>query len=489
MNYALAVTNPQRKDSPYAPQRVPQKSTNNKLMSGIIKKSPSKVDDIEPNEGLSPIVTFELVFPSISKKGGEDINVETEIERVSVNGLEQKQNKINDFALYLLSNCMDENFEIKGGFRIVGEEIDEAIYQYEIYSLTQALGLIYAVNEMLKSERETISIPINQRMEIELIRVGNLVRVKNSYNDDSPAWFKFDELALEIRKSGKDYVKVAQAIEDCIDRKESIIVDSSRKDILKKKRDIISHQFQINNFISSLKHMKELFINTDISSIRDNFQRDKLKRDEFKRRIIEENRDMMTMAIDAAPDGFLDMNIDHIGVEREEMEKKEEKLPPKEKMKKKSKAEKRKEQEQNFDNDEMFQRVPPVAPIQEQFNNDYRNLTSKNIYDLGEISQENIFKISEEERVVKAENVQKGRSSQIKKNVREKNRAPQQRETQSRQQQKSKKEKKNKNIEKSKIDTAKTPIIRKETAEFIVILLGTLVILFLLYYSYQANLL
>lgn len=337
---------------------------------------------------------------------------------------------------------------------------------------------------MLKSEGEIITLPINQMRNIELIRVGNLVRFNESYNDNNSAWFNFDELALEVRKAGKNYLRTAQAIEDCIDRKEPIINDNNRKENLKKKRDMIIQKLQVNNFITSLKYMKELFMKSDIQSIRDNFQRHKIERDEYKRRIIEENRDMMSMVLNATPEGFLEMDINHIGLEQEEIEKESKPLTPPKEKKKKSKAELKKEQEQNINIEEQFQTTSTTS---EQYTKNYNNLTSKNIYDLGEMSQESIFKIDQEERYAKTDIFHK-RKSQNKKKMKTKSKPAKQNEPQQQQQQKSKKEKKSKsNIEKSKPNIVPQSKIKKETAEFIVISLGALVILLLLYYSYYYN--
>lgn len=52
----------------------------------------------------------------------------------------QKPNKISDYALYLLSRCMDDDFDIKGGYTILGEDKDT--HQDEICYITQALGYV-----------------------------------------------------------------------------------------------------------------------------------------------------------------------------------------------------------------------------------------------------------------------------------------------------------------------------------------------------------
>lgn len=312
-----------------------------------------------------------------------------------------------------------------------------------------------------------------------------ILKITGSYNDDKPEWFKFDELALGVRKAGKSYIKAAQAIDDYIDRKMSIITDSVRKENLQKKRDIISRKLQIDNFITSLKNMKELFLKSDIPSIRENFAKQKLERDESKRRLIEGNRDMMEMALKAAPEGFLEMDMDNI-VREYEIESKP-LTAPKEKKKKKSKSEIRREQEENFDNEEQFHVFPSSIPLKQyqSTKKGQNNIASKNIYDLGEISQENIFKIDQEERYTKKDYVQKRETKQSKKKKLNTNKTIKQREPKHQNRKELKMEKGGK--EKSKPKIIPKSKIRKETAELIVILLGTLVILVLLYYSYYAN--
>lgn len=107
MNYALAVTNPNRKESLDTTKQVTnQKPTNINLQPGIIKKSFSKVDLVPPKEdGLSPSsVTFELEFPYISKKGGEDVIIKNEYEKISVDRLEQ----VCSFLFNLLKTLLSQ---------------------------------------------------------------------------------------------------------------------------------------------------------------------------------------------------------------------------------------------------------------------------------------------------------------------------------------------------------------------------------------------
>lgn len=108
MNYALAVTNPQRKESSDTQKNIPNKnSTNLNLQSSIIRKSLSKVDIVPINqEGLSPYVSFELFIPFIDNKGGEEIINKTEYEKISVDGLE----KVRIIYYYCFHICEFKNF-------------------------------------------------------------------------------------------------------------------------------------------------------------------------------------------------------------------------------------------------------------------------------------------------------------------------------------------------------------------------------------------
>lgn len=230
-------------------------------------------------------------------------------------------------------------------------------------------------------------------------------------------WFQLEDLALEIREQGKKYLKVAQAVEDTLERKESR-ADKSKKEQMKKRRIAVSDKLQTRTFRSLLKTMKDLFLSSDLPALKEKYQKQEQIKDQVRKRLIEQNRDMMMMALNAAPEGFMEMDISHIGRTEEPQEIVEEvpvvqqntsadnaqDTPPvvKEKRKKRTKAEIRRAQEENFDNIELAQETVVEPQQQVSKTNQNESTQSKgyayqNSFDLGEISQENIFEITQSE--------------------------------------------------------------------------------------------
>lgn len=462
MSYPIPATNPSNNSrvmgSPQA--QVPVKSS-----------IPSMNDNFQQNlvtppnaTGISPLVVFEIKLPASQKKEQEDLDdstdhVESSEENLEesngeaennkqnktpkfntyiVDGLEQRQARINDLVSYLLNNCDDKDFEIQGGFRLFkttttkdGNIKKNSLSQFDLETIPQALGWVKSIVDLLRNS-QSVTVPIDNQDELLFVRSNNQVRVTRKKSSKKEVWFQLEDLCLAIREQGKKYLKVAQAVEDTLERKESRAGDKSKKDLMKKRRIAVSEKLQTRTFRSLLKTMKDLFLSSDLPALKEKYQRQEQLKDQQRKRLLEQNRDMMAMVLEAAPEGFLEMDISHIDEQETVVEEPQQQqqqqssqqsvtdnsqdTPPtqvKEKRKKKSKAEIRRLQEESFDNAELANELisqPEVVIVKKPTVTPKPTEAYQNAFDLGEISQESIFKLTQSSPPVKEEKKAKNKT-------------------------------------------------------------------------------
>lgn len=256
---------------------------------------------------------------------------------------------------------------------------------------------------------------VNAQDGLEFARAGNQVRVKRANKE---VWIQFEELALEIREQGKRYLKVAQAVEDILVRKEARTGDKTKLDEMKTKRIAVSKKLQTRTFHSILKAMKDLFLNSDLPALKNKIMKQKQLKEKHNKILTEQNRDMNAMALNAAPSGFMEMDVSHIGrIDDPEPEpapapvvqptpvvketEEEVKVVPQEKQRKKTKSALRREQEQNFDKEDFGTQVVETQTVQtvQTTSKVSINILANNAYDVGDESI--LIKLSERETVKK----------------------------------------------------------------------------------------
>lgn len=285
---------------------------------------------------------------------------------------------------------------------------------YACFSLTRC-SWVNAVVDLLRNVQA-----VNTQDALEFVRAGTQVRVKRA-NPAKETWVQFEDLALEIREQGKRYLKVAQAVEDILVRKEARTGDKTKLDEMKAKRIAVSKKLHTRTFHSILKSMKDLFLNSDLPALKNKIMKQKQIKEKHNKILTEQNRDMNAMALSAAPEGFMEMDISHIGkVDDPEPElaptptvattqpqkaEAEEEIKPvvQERQRKKTKAAIRREQAQNFDKDD-FSQVEVVqsesVSTSTQGIQVSSTIISKNAFDIG--SDESILtKLSERDTVKK----------------------------------------------------------------------------------------
>lgn len=230
------------------------------------------------------------------------------------------------------------------------------------------------------------------------------------------------------------------------------------------------------------------FLKSDYADPKDDVQEHDLDRDRSLKQLMEQNKDMMSMVLKAAPKGFLEMNIDHIGNQDIEMDKRDFiEYPPivvNEKRKKKTKGEIRKEQEENFDKEQILNesKIILTTSLDNEESKDAILVkgTKKNSYDIGDLSEEHIFELTKGDGNRQTQKL-KGNKQSNKKKRKEGNKKIKIKEKPQAKQKKAKVD--------QEVKLKSPPRISTESIEFMLLLLGGIIIIGIVYYTSHLNLL
>lgn len=306
------------------------------------------------NAGLSPIVRFVLRVPAAAPSDKEahststdanaessDSDSETEEDAAvaaGANGAKSKNSSTeakapvfsaqdldnnhmrqSDLVALLEKNAEDRAWELDGGFRFSkgskgsGKSSSSAIHDLDLSTVTLSLKWLSAIIELLRSKTST-NIAAGGGSFISIARVENQIRVIriNGGQASKELWLAFDDVVLDVREQAKLYLKVANRVEQILERRESQLADKQRKDAAQR-RKAVSNKLHTAAFTSMLDTLHGLLASsTEFPDLSKKFQVLEADLAMQHRRIKEENQDMINILFAHIPSNFVDANLSHI---------------------------------------------------------------------------------------------------------------------------------------------------------------------------------
>jgi hypothetical protein len=230
----------------------------------------------------------------------------------------------SDLVALLEKNAEDRTWELEGGFRFSkgnkgsGKSASSPIHDLELSTVTLSLKWLSAIIELLRSKTST-NIVAGGGSFISIARVENQIRVIriNGGQASKEQWLAFDDVVLDVREQAKLYLKVANRIEQILERRESQLADKQRKDAAQR-RKAVSNKLHTAAFTSMLDTLHGLLASsTEFPDLSKKFQVLEADLAQQRRRIKEENQDMINILFAHIPSSLVDANLSHIAAKLE----------------------------------------------------------------------------------------------------------------------------------------------------------------------------
>jgi hypothetical protein len=324
------------------------------VLSVSVPSAPAKPPT---NAGLSPVVRFVITVPSSASASKEshapaaesnaessDSSSETEEDasgEVAANGSKSNKNEakvhnfsaqdldnnfahLSDLVALLEKNAEERTFELAGGFRFSkgakngGKGGSSALHDLELPTVTLSLKWLSALIELLRSKTST-TIAAGGGAFVSIARVEGQIRVIRLSNGAAgkEVWLQFEDVVLEVREQAKMYLQVANRIEQVLERRESQLADKLRKDAAQRRR-AISNKLHTAAFTSMLDTLHGLLAGSaEFPALSKRFHDQEAHLAQQRRRVKEENQDMMTIFFSFVPANLLEANLKHIAAQLE----------------------------------------------------------------------------------------------------------------------------------------------------------------------------
>lgn len=333
-----------------------------KLATDAISSAPTKPPS---THGLAPIVRFFVTIPSegsVSKESGlsDSANIEPDTDSseetedvdngeettpnagksgkketseahdqksssFSAQDLENNFARLSELVALLERHAEERHWELEGGFRFTksnknngGKSQPSRMSDLELPTVTLSLKWLSAIIELLRSKTST-NIAVGGGSFISIARVENQLRVvRYRGSAGKEIWLQMDDVVLDVREQAKLYLQVANRVEQILERRESQLADKERKDAAKKRRVAISAKLQTAAFTSMLDTLQGLLASsTEFPALTRKFLDQEAALAQQRRRLKEENQDMLNILLAAVPASLLETNLQHIAARLE----------------------------------------------------------------------------------------------------------------------------------------------------------------------------
>lgn len=246
----------------------------------------------------------------------------------SAHDLEVNKARLMDLVALLENNAEDSAFELSGGFRFSksvkgsGKAPGANYHDLEFPTVTLSLKWLSALIELLRSKQSTTT-ALGGGSFVSFARVEGqirVIRISNASVAGKEVWLQFDDVVLEVREQAKLYLSVANRIEQVLERKEAQMGEASRKDAAKKRKAISNklHTPAFTSMLATLHHL--LGTVTEFPSLTKRFHDQEAQLAQERRRVKDENQDMMAMFLAMVPSNLLEANLKHISAKFEPAE-------------------------------------------------------------------------------------------------------------------------------------------------------------------------